>query len=206
MRGSLDGNLVNYVETDGHMVLTDDVGGFSAADVPRPALPPDATAQEIMAAETERAELLQSVGHKLGCDQPSGFVTDACTDLRREMTASLGAAQWAALSLLDGDPRRALGVLTHEVLPTVLLGGAAALGARVAGVALLRLAPRIEPLAAAAFVAATSGLARVKGRLDEGRIEQCVKAAVGLLTGPDRTRKAAEALFRCADMAAVIRG
>jgi len=107
------------------MLLPDDIGGISAADLPTQTIPSDAPPGEVAGSEAARAAELDRLADELGCklkDGPGVFTT-SCQNLLRELARARGNAERALAALLSDPSLRPL-------LPW-LVGGLGAIGIKV---------------------------------------------------------------------------
>jgi hypothetical protein len=181
------------------MVLADDVGGLTAADLPKSEIPYGAPLEAVAVAEAERASELARIVGELGCNLASGKVTSGCQDLLAEYARARGAAQRAAAAL-SLEPSLAPAI---PWVAAALTGGVTLkLGIRVAPT-VIAVARKLGPKAAEVGlnVALTAAAKVGAWKLDANAIGTCLRKSIELVAGPNRIGTLVEAIPRCVDAA-----
>ncbi len=181
------GNVVNYVELDGHFSLVDDVGGVTPADLPTQTTPPGAPPEVVAGSYGARARELDRLADEFGCKFKNGpgALTTTCQNLLRELARARGNTQ-RAIAALMADP--SIGRVFSRALKQLARTGASVgrfanrnkeeIGFAVASAVVIAVAPEASLIVS---VRAAQVLAKVAA--DVPRLANCLQDAVRVFQG-----------------------
>ena len=180
-------------------MVSDDIGGVSAADLPRFGVPYGASIKTIAVSEAERTARLARIATELGLTLASGRATSGCQALLVEFARARGAAERAAAALR----------LQPSLLPAIpwiaaaLTGGFTAKSAIRAAPRVISVLRKVGPKAAEAGLNIVLKAAAKVGSwaLEPNAMSTCIRKAVGVVTGPSRLTSLLEAIPRCMEVA-----